>query len=159
MAKIFVCIAIVVVSTFIGKSFSDKHSKQYSFYCALKSFNLSLKRNIKFKRQNLIELLDFKSSDEDFNCYLSSCKLTLVSNENIDRFFPFWCSDNDKDFLVAYMEGVGKNGRESELDFINSQEEIIDERIAKIEENMKKYSSLGQKLGFALGMGLVVIII
>ena len=82
MVKIFICIVVIISSTLIGKSFTDKHAKKLSFFSLLKDFNSSLKRNVKFRKQNLIELLDLKSNDEDFNCFLSSYKLKVLSKSD-----------------------------------------------------------------------------
>ncbi len=159
MVKIFICIVVIISSTLIGKSFTDKHAKKLSFFSLLKDFNSSLKRNVKFRRQNLIELLDLKSNDEDFNCFLSSYKLKVLSKSDEEYFYPKWIDNDDKYFLKSYIEGIGKNGSQSELDFINSYEEIIDEKLLKIKEDKRKFANLGQKLGFIFGVGLVVIII
>ncbi|MBQ9782281.1 MAG: hypothetical protein IJW26_03755 [Clostridia bacterium] len=159
MGKFIFCIAILLASTLIGKTFTDKHAKKYSFYDSLKRFNLSLKQNIKFKRKNIIELLDFKTSDEDFNCFLSSYKLKVTAINDEKIYTPTWASEEDVEFLTSYLNGIGKNGSISELDFLNSYEDGINDKLIKIKENDAKYSKLGQKLGFAVGMGLVVIIL
>lgn len=159
MVKIFICIAVIFSSTLIGKSLTDKHAKKLSFFSLLKEFNSNLKRNVKFKRQNLIELLDYKSNDEDFNCFLSSYRLNVLSKRDGEYFYPKWMSEDEKYFIKSYIEGVGKNGSQSELDFIDSYEEIIDEKLIKIKEDKRKFANLGQKLGFVFGVGLAVIII
>ena len=159
MAKIVVCIAVLILSTVMGKSFSDKHDKRYQFYNSLKNFNLSLKQNIKFKRKGVLQLFEDKSYCADFSFLLSSYKLSVLQGFDKKLSFPTWADREDEEFLTTYLNGLGKNSSETELDFINSYEEIINQKLIKIEENKHKFSKLGQKLGFTVGLGLVIIII
>lgn len=159
MFKLFLCLTVLIFSTVTGKNFTDKYSKKLKFYTCLKNFNLSLKQNIKFRRKNIIDLLNYNSNDEDFNCFLSSCKLAVTVGEVKNIFLPKWATEEDRNFFVSYFEGIGKNGTLSELDYINSYSEIIDDKLIKIKENATNFSKLGQKLGFAVGACLVVIII
>ena len=159
MAKITICIVVLIISTIIGKSFSDKHEKRFCFYNSLKNFNLTLKQNIKFKRHNVLQLLDDNSYSKDFCLLLSSYKLSTLQGVDKGLCFPSWAEREDIAFLTTYLNGLGKNSIETELDFINSYEDIIDQKLVKIEENKQKFSKLGQKLGFSVGLGLVIIIV
>ena len=135
MAKTIACIIVLILSTFIGKRVSDKHEKKYQFYLSLKTFNLKLKQNIKFKRQDVLKLFEDKSYCEDFSFLLSSYKLSIIQGVDKEFCFPSWANEEDVQFLSTYLSGLGKNSSITELDFINSYEEMIDKILIKIEEN------------------------
>ena len=53
MAKFFIGVLALIISTLVGHNFSLKQKRQLEFYEEFKRFNSSLKRNIQFRKDNL----------------------------------------------------------------------------------------------------------
>ncbi|MBR2337567.1 MAG: hypothetical protein IKA61_06460 [Clostridia bacterium] len=160
MVKFILGLITVVTCTLIGKKITSKYLYELSFFECLLRFNLHLKQNLKFKRDSLIELLDYKCNNEDFCTVLSSFKLSKSSMQsNSELYFPSWTSIEDRQFLVDYFNSLGTGNSDSEIENLNLYDELINEKLCKISDKSSKYSNMGQKLGFSFGMAIFIIII
>ena len=160
MVKIFLGGVIIILCTAIGKKYTVKHLHKLRFYECLAQFNLLLKQNLMFKYDNLLNLLNFETENQDFKATLDSFKLYKSNTfNNLDLYFPYWADDEDKQFLTNYFTCLGKGNSDSEMENLVFYEELIKEKLKKIADKSNKFSNLGQKLGFAVGMAIFIIIL
>ena len=160
MVKIFIGISLVVISTILGKSFTDKYKKRLNYYEKIKEFNNKLKRNIYYKQDSLLKLLDVDSKNDNFNQTLKSYKLYLYSGDSIeDIYLPDFLEEDDKLELINYFNSLGKNSVLSELEFNGYYEEQFNEKLCKIRDKNSRFSNLGQKLGFSFGLVVFILIL
>ena len=160
MVKVLLGGIILLVSTFLGKSLTDKYSSKKNYFEDLKDFNGNLIRNLKFRKDTLFNTLKTYSYQSDFNYTLESYKTYVYTGGEIeDLFFPQYIDGEDKTFLYSYFEKIGKGNSFSEGDFLSSSQEVINEKLLKIKDNCSKFSKLGQKLGFAVGMTVFILIL
>lgn len=160
MAKIFLGVTIVVFASLFGKRFTEKYWLKLKYFECLKRFNLHLKQNMLHKKDNLIELLDFKCDNEEFVATISSFKLNkLNESQGEEIYFPYWTEEKDRTFLREYFESLGKSNVGAEYENILAQQTIIDEKVCEIAYKSSKFSKLGQKLGFAFGMAVFILIL
>ncbi len=160
MDKLFFGVVIIPLCTILGRNITDKYFKRLNYFEQFLNFNKHLKQNLLFKRENLINLLNFPSSCEDFSLTLSSFKTSIMLEESSNEIFiPKYVEQKDKDIFIDYFSKIGKGSLTSELDFLNGFEIILNEKLVKIKDNNSKFSKLGQKLGFAVGMAVTILII
>ena len=153
------CVAIVVC-TLLGKSFTSKYSQKLKYYQALQSFNFNLKTNLRFRKDNLIKLLDYECCCKDFYLTLQSMKNCIYTDGSFcEVYFPSWFDDGDKLFLIEYLSNLGKGNSVAEMDFVDSNAEIICEKLVKIKDNNSKFTNLGKKLGLVGGIAVFVLIL
>ncbi len=160
MVKLLFAIVIIPLCTLLGRNFTDKYFKRLNYFEQFLNFNRYLKQNLLFKRENLVNLLDFTSSCEDFLLTLSSFKTSILLEESYsDIFIPDYVEQIDREIFIDYFSKIGKGNLTSELDFLSSFEIVLNEKLLKIKDNNSKFSKLGQKLGFAVGMAVTILII
>ena len=112
-----------------------------------------------FKRDNLLNLLNYDSKNIDFNTTLNSVKVNKCYRHNKDVYLPSWVNDDDVYFILNYFDTIGFYSVDAEVENIRIQEELINEKLSKIADKSNKYSNLGQKIGFSLGMAIFIIIL
>ena len=160
MVKIFLGGIIILSCTLFGKKYTSQYYLKLKYFECLAELNLQLKQNLMFKHDNLLNILYSPPYSSDFNTTLDSFKLYKSNNLiAIDLYFPYWANDDDKQFITNYFLSLGKGNRDSEMENIIYYENIISEKLKKISDKSSKFSSLGQKLGFAVGMAIFVIIL
>ena len=160
MVKVFVGVIFIAISTVLGKKITSKYLLKLKYYESLKRFNLHLKQNLMYKRDNLLDLLNFSCENQEFLATISSFKLNLYSETSRDEvYLPYWVDEEDKRFLNDYFNSLGKNNLDAEVEFVSAEQVIIDEKVKIIADNSSRFSNLGQKLGFSLGMVVFIIIL
>lgn len=160
MVKLFIGIAIILTCTSFGKGYTIKYSKSVKYYECLAKFNLQLKQNLMFKHDNLLNLLDFTTNNQDFKATLNSFKCSTANSLNVfDLYYPLWANEEDKQFIDDYFTNLGKGNTDAEMENILYFEELIKEKLKKITDKSSRFSNLGQKLGFAVGMAIFIIIL
>ncbi len=160
MVKFIIGIALVGVSTVLGKRLTVKHLYRLKYYECLSRFNLHLKQNLLHKKEDLLELLRFKCDNEDFSATLTSLKLNVtLENDASELYFPYWADGDDRAFLSNYFNSLGENNLQAEMENIVIQENLINDKVLKIADKSSKFSNLGQRLGFSVGMVVFIIIL
>jgi hypothetical protein len=160
LAKIFLGCAFIIFCTTIGKKTTDKYKLKLDYFECLYNFNNALKQNLMHRQENILNLVNVDTFCQDFKATLSSFKLSKQNETtNLDIYFPDWADDEDKVFLLNYFSLLGKGNLQSEMENMLYHEEIINEKLNKIADKNSKFSKLGQKLGFAVGMTVFIIIL
>ena len=68
-------------------------------------------------------------------------------------------SNEDKEYVEKYMNNIGSVDKKTQLDFLSSCDIELKEKVAKCEQNAKKYKSLCIRLGFLIGLiGMIILI-
>lgn len=157
MAKFFIGVLALIISTLVGHNFSLKQKRQLEFYEEFKRFNSSLKRNIQFRKDNLINLLNYDCKNDDFICTLKSAKLIITGISKEEICLPEYITD--KDFFNRFFCNIGYGNGINELNFLCEYEDELNEKLLKIKDNYSKLSSLYDKLGFSFGMVVMILIL
>ena len=91
-------------------------------------------------------------------------KKTMVSflenqRSNIKIYFPYFLDDDEIELMRSYLENIGKTDPSSQLNYLSSSVEKIDQKLKNAEKNEKNYKSLYIKLGFLCGVVIFILII
>lgn len=161
MAQFIIGILSIPICFVMGKNITSKYSKRYAFYLEFEKLINCLSRNLKFKRENIVTVLEnFKSTCIDFDCTVKSA-IGLICNNYISSqlYLPNWIDESDVSFFSGFFERIGESSINSELDFLTETQYILDEKLLKIKENNGKFTKLGQRLGLSLGLTIFILVL
>ncbi len=153
MLKIFLGIAVVIGSVFVGSSLTGVYKKREKFFGTLQKFNAELKRNLIFKRESVNDILSSKSDYELFGKIYDK----INSGEKSD--YPNYLKPEQIKFVEEYFSSLGKRNRETEEEFLSYSESAIGSELENCSLENKKYKNLGEKLGLSFGLIIFVLIL
>lgn len=148
------CLALLVVSIIAGHKFADKYTLRRKFYSDFSFFNKHLKSEISFSQTTLLKMTDLFDKKTDF--YISLKK--YIENKEFN-FEKKYLSLEEKGFFKGYIENVGAHDKITQLNYLESVEQKIDEYYSSAEKEEKKYKTLYIKLGLLFGLMLFIIFI
>ena len=150
--KFFLGIILLILSTFIGYIFSEKYVKRRIFYQNFHFFNTELQKEISFSKKSILELIDNKN-DNDFMLAVFN-----YFNNNVSDFRLTYLKIEEIDFFKLYLNTIGGGDNTSQLQNLNVISLEIDKHLSEAENNEKKYKTLYVKIGFLIGLILLIII-
>lgn len=150
--NVFLGLMLLAISTFISYILSDKYRKRKDFYKKFTIFNEKLISELNFSKKTLIEMISNLEDNSDFNKFL--CK--YVRNREIVENINYLNSD-EQGFFVNYITTIGNGDVVSQLNFVNSAKIEIEKNLNEAIENDKKYKILYLKIGFLIGLILLVV--
>jgi len=150
--NVFLGLMLLAISTFISYILSDKYRKRKDFYKKFTIFNEKLISELNFSKKTLIEMISNLEDNSDFNKFL--CK--YVKNREIVENINYLNSD-EQGFFVNYITTIGNGDVVSQLNFVNSAKIEIEKNLNEAIENDKKYKILYLKIGFLIGLILLVV--
>lgn len=150
--NVFLGLMLLATSTFISYVLSDKYRKRKDFYKKFTIFNEKLISELNFSKKTLIEMISNLEDNSDFNKFL--CK--YVRNREIVENINYLNSD-EQGFFVNYITTIGNGDVVSQLNFVNSAKIEIEKNLNEAIENDKKYKILYLKIGFLIGLILLVV--
>lgn len=153
MIKIILGLFIVCLCTFIGYLLSNKYIYKKEFYLGFNEFNRVYINNVKFIKKPLKDLINGVAEN----------KFTLLLKENLfnnnSEIENNYLTDSDKSLFENYIKILGKSDSESQLEYVNSLEEILKNNLNISIENERKYKTLYLKLGFLTGLLVFILIL
>ncbi len=158
MIKVIIGIIITALSTFIGKKYTDRYLRRFSFFKAVGDFNSDLIRDLKFKKDGLVYALEKEYLCSDFNSFAKKYAKAIKSGDEMPEL-PDYLTVAEKNDLKDYFCKLGKYSATSEADYLSVMREEISKKCEELDAESKKNSKLGGKLGFILGVAVFVIII
>ena len=158
MLKIIFGLIAVGISTAVGHGATSKFSKRLSFFTALSDFNSALLRDTAYKKDGVTAILRSHFGDETFNIYAKSVLCALLSDCDIANP-PDFLDENDRFSINEYFKTGCLLVESAETDYLTMKREEFKEKLIDMKEKSKKLTSLGSKLGFALGSVIFILII
>lgn len=149
---LFLGIILLILSTFVGYILSEKFSKRRAFYKNFRLFNTELEKEISFTKRTMLELIEGKK-DNDFSLIVFN-----YFNNNVLDFNLSYLKVEELDFFKIYLKTIGSSNDISQLQYLTATNLEIDKRLSEAEANEKKYKTLYVKIGFLIGLILLIII-
>ena len=163
MLKFFGGIIIVCITTCCGILFARKYKKRKEFFAQFEEFNARFLTEISYFKRPLAEFIyEFRGHGE-----YGELIEKMVKNKNrgleegiaIDlETIPF-LNKEEKGFLLEYFLTLGKGNSASQKAYYLGKGEEIARQRKKTEEDAKKYGDLYWKLGFLLGLAILILIV
>lgn len=162
--------ALCICSTYIGFAIKKSFDNKKLFFVEWLSFVQFLSQNITFLKRPICEiienfiasenlrkkssfknlLLDYKSLIE--NCQISNEKLNEIIKKNTP--LTICQQKNARDFFAT----LGTIDKDSQLNNLNLLIEYINKSIKICEKNCASTGALSYKLGFVIGLAIMIII-
>lgn len=154
--KIFLGLAIVILSTFLGYCFSVKYKERKDFYSGFSSFNKMFLSEVQFGKKTLPQIVaDSENDTGTFNIILRG----VLSDEKPERKSLKYLDEDEYSFLISYVGNMGRTDVVSQTELLKRAEVYLSDKKVKCEAEEKKYKTLYIKIGFLLGLtGFVLII-
>ncbi len=152
--KLLSAICALILCTLIGYILAQKFDKRYKFYSNFESFNKQVKNEVYFSQKTLIGILGCLDLEEDFN------KIAFEHFNSKKIAFNYrYLTKEDEKFLLSYFNALGDSDRETQINFINLNQNEISDRVKNCLEERKKYYQLYIKLGFLIGLIAFIVLI
>ena len=113
-----------------------------------------MKTELAFSKNSIINIIK-KLPDDIFK---NSANWFFESGQGDVPIFKN-CTDEEKDFVKNYFDTIGKSDSLTQIKFIESCQNVLDEKVLDAETNEKKYKSLYVKLGFFFGLLIFIIVL
>ncbi len=150
--KLFIGFLLLIISTFLGYILSEKFNKRKIFYQRFQVFNNKLKNEIAFSKKTINELVLSLDLDNDFNKKLYA----YIKENNTDEKINY-IKNEEYEFFLNYLTSIGNGNVDSQLNFINNAEQEIKKYLSESIDNEKKYRILYIKIGFLIGLILLIV--
>jgi hypothetical protein len=148
--KLILGIICVVLGVIVGYRFSDKFTQRKKFFNDFKLFNDLLKTEVAFSQRTIKSLYNRFEQSLFINYIKGSCAC--------DKELKFVNSD-EKKFTKEYCVNISKTDKFSLLNYLNNITKTIDDSSKKATEDEKKYKTLYIKLGFLIGLIILVVLL
>lgn len=141
----------LILCLFVGYILSQKFSCKRMFYSDFKNFNERLITEVSFSQKTISQLII--NNDNDF--------YNLVSNKISGREYviPRYLKREEYEFLNDYFSNIGKSDKYTQMLYLNSVKNQIDNCFNKSKEDEKKYKTLYVKMGFLIGLIILVVLL
>lgn len=153
MIRYILYICIVLYVTYMGYFLSEKYRKRRSYFDALEKFHDRFLNELNYKKSPLPDIVaafpatgEFKKTLDEYTAtHVFSPKKLLTEEEN--------------SFLGEYFSVIGKSDGAGQQEYFSSVSPKIKDYFSQSKENAKKYTDLYVRLGFLLGLALIVCLI
>lgn len=163
--KFLVIIFIILISLFVGYTFSKKYSRRAKFFQAMVSICHKFEIEICYSRERLKTLflsLDEKQKyalcglDTNFCNYLESKQ--PLEKEALFKGITF-LKENEKDVIYLFLKSLGRSDVQSQSKEIKQFQKSFEDFSSSANNENKKYGSLSIKLSLVCALLIAVLIL
>ena len=166
MVKVVLGVVIVCITTFSGKLLAGKYRRRKDFFVQMSEFNNRFLTEVSYYKRPLLEFFESFTYHGEFQELLeeviSAKKGSIVTkgwSKGID-FSPFsFLTADEKALISDYFLTIGKGDSGSQKTYFSGMNETLNSLRKRCEEEGKKYGELYLKLGFLLGLAILVLIV
>lgn len=152
--KIIIGIFFLFLCTFIGYNLSLKYTKRKIFYGNFFNFNEKLLREVSFLQTTIVSLLN----DIDINTDFYDSLKHYVNTKEF-KFDKQYLLEEEKNELNRYFKTIGTSDKIGQLEYLSSMDITLKNKRIQTEENEKKYRMLYIKMGFLIGLIILIILL
>lgn len=147
---------LLILSTYVGTCFSKKYTERNIFYNDFIVFNNNLKNEINYSQNTIFYILNNKTrkNSDFYNCVKAFFfdKQTFVFEKN-------YINNEEKTFFNNYLQTIGSGDKVAQLKYVELISQQLKEKVKKTEEDQLKYKSTYIKLGFLVGLILLIVLL
>lgn len=152
--RLSIGVVFILLSTKIGKNKGDKYKCSLLFYESAISFCSNFKSNLLYKKSNLNDFIDFEYSSIEFKVVLEN----YINNQEISCY-PEYLSANERLEFDNFFLSLGKTDSLSQIEVINAYKDKFQLKLEDKRVQYKKYYTLTTKLGFVIGLWLMIMVL
>lgn len=158
MLKIIIGIAVILFTSFCGYLLSKKYLERKNFYTRLSEFNIRFLSELSYRKRPIKTFLDECEYKGPFREVLEEYKRSLSGEETDFLSFRF-LSKEESLFLTDYFSMLGKGDSVSQKNYFTAENARIEQYLKEADLNAKRYGDLYVKLGFLLGLAILILIV
>ncbi len=154
--NIVIGVLAIIITTYIGLLMSKKFTDKKIFYSNFFEFNKTLKNEIKFSQKSIIEIVNQnKNRSDTFNEHLRKVFISKEKNDFTSKFL----NPDEITFLLSYVNTIGCSDIKTQSEYLESTNIYLNEKLDSSikEENKNKKTYI--KLGFLVGLIILVILL
>ena len=155
---------IVAFTSFCGYVFAKKYRKKKNFFIQMKEFNERFLSEVAYYKRPIGDFIaqfsyegEFSELLERFFTRLKSDGEEKLSEEDFSDY-PFLTKD-ERAFIADYFLMLGRGDSASQKAYFSAQKPVLEQYKTSSVETCKKYGDLYIKLGFLLGLAILVLIV
>lgn len=149
---LYVC--IVLFLTYIGYFLSGKYRLKKNFYKEWVRFHRAFLNDMEYIRRPLPELFERFSAKGEFEKILETYQKEHFLQGNI----PF-LNKEENGFLSEYFSFLGRSDFTGQKEYFSAAGKSLEDTYAAAEKDAAKYTDLYIKLGFLLGIAIVILLV
>ena len=162
MLKVLSGIAIILFSTLCGYVFAKKYRQRRLFFTQFYQFNQRFLNEIAYYRRPIKEFFATYSYKGEFNDFLKEFYENLdARSHSIGEYllgFTF-LKKEDRTVIEDYFYMIGKGDSFSQNAYFSSVKEKLFSLQKEAEESNKKHGDLYVKMGFLVGIFILILIV
>ena len=143
----FVCVILGII---FGYFFSERYSKRKDFLSDLLFFNQRLLKEVSYTQNSIYTLFDGQT---DFYIAIKD----YFDSKNFSKIKYLYEDENI--FVENYFKNIGNMDKYSQLAFLNNSQKEIESMTDKATKENKKFQDLYIKLGFLIGLIILVVLL
>ena len=151
--NIFFGIVALIICTTAGYFLGAKYKDRKVFFEDFNAFNNKLLNEISFSQRSLSEII--KGCGQNDSVFYEIIKSGDNLQETVNKKAVF-LDDEEKNTLCEYIKTIGKTDKSTQENYLKSTQGLISEKIKKTSEEYRKYKNLHVKIGFLLGLMVLV---
>ena len=153
--RLFLGLILLIICTYIGYIKSIKYYFKRTFYDDFVRFNDKLKQEVAFKQGTIKNLLDSEKLETDF---YKGLKNFFSQNEGFS-FDINYLNECEIKRYKDYISKIGASDKALQMEFLQN----VNEDITKIQKQCildeERYKKLYVKLGFFVGLILLILVL
>ena len=153
--NVFLGIIAIIISVGISISLSQKYVARRKYFDEFYSFNLRLKTEVAFSQKTIISLIEEINTDKSFFYDKLKMQFGDIEVQNEGTFLK----KNELEYLDVYLQTIGKSDKNTQLKFLDKIDLELGQEVKKAKEEEIKYKSLYVKLGFLIGIAILIILL
>ena len=154
--KLVLGIICLLFCVLMGKVLAKKYTDRRIFYSDFFEFNKKFRVEITFSQNTLPTIIGEISNKEGI--FYKKLSEYFNANKRVDLDKSLF-SEQENDFFIKYLNSLGKSDRNSQLNQIDSFTSEIESKVSLTKTDEEKYIKLYKKLGFLIGLILLIMLI
>lgn len=154
MISYILYICIVLFLTYIGYFLSGKYRYAKNFYIQWVKFHQNFLTEMDYIRRPLKEVITKVQMEGDFAEFLKEYEKNHDWTEKID-----FLSKEENEFLREYFYFLGRSDYLTQKEYFSACTKKLNELREKSEQDAVRYTDLYIKLGFLLGLIIVILLV
>jgi len=153
--SVFLGVIAIVICVIISIMLSQKYVIRRQYFEDFYFFNSRLKTEVAFSQRTILSLIE--ETDKERSLFLDVMKEHFCDSEKQIELKHL--KKSEVDYLDSYLNTIGKSDKATQLKFLEKIELEIGGELKKAKEEEIKYKSLYVKLGFLIGIAILIILL
>lgn len=156
--KLLFGIVLLALSTAAGYRLSLKKKRRSLYFSDFRIFHREMMGAATFSKRSVLEVIGASKSRGDFNNTLAAYRDSLQNKKEFEPEFSD-LTEEERETVRLYFDQIGKGDGAVQERLLGFYTQKIDELCAASERDRERYAALYIKLGFLLGLILMILVL